>query len=171
VSSFRAYASDGDGPIAASTDFNSSARANHLPKVVLLVEDNPGDARLAREAFNATPGAVAERIHLYEASDGAAAMAYLRREGAPRPDIILIDINLPRMSGLELLAEIKEDADLKVIPVIVLSSSDAPRDLQKSYRLGANCYFKKPSEWDEFVSIAKAIKDFWLIQARLPASG
>jgi two-component system, chemotaxis family, response regulator Rcp1 len=146
-----------------------------LPKVVLLVEDNPGDARLAREALRATPGAVAERIHLYEASDGATAMAYLRREGsharAPRPDIILIDINLPRMSGLELLAEIKEDADLKVIPVIVLSSSDAPRDLQKSYRLGANCYFKKPSEWDEFVSIAKAIKDFWLIQARLPASG
>ena len=110
-------------------DFNSSARANQLPKEVLLIEHNLGDARLAREAFRAPPGAVAESIHLYEAPDGATALAYLRRQGpytrAPRPDIILLDLNLPRMSGLELLAQIKQDADLKVIPVIVLSSSDA----------------------------------------------
>ena len=99
----------------------------------------------------------------------------MRRQGphaqAPRPDIILLDLNLPRMSGLELLAQIKQDADLKVIPVIVLSSSEAPSDVLDSYRLGANCYFKKPNEWDEFVSIAKAIKDFWLSMVSLPARG
>jgi len=109
---------------------------------------------------------------LYEAPDGADALAFLRREGshaqASRPDIILLDLNLPGMSGLELLTKIKEDARLRMIPVIVLSSSEADADVIMSYRLGANCYFKKPSEWDEFVDIAKAIKDFWLHIVRLP---
>jgi CheY-like chemotaxis protein len=102
-------------------------------------------------------------------------LAFLRREGsharAPRPDIILLDLNLPRMSGLELLAQIKEDADLKLIPVVVLSSSEAAADVLNSYRLGANCYFKKPSEWDGFETIARDIKDFWLGKVRLTKNG
>jgi two-component system, chemotaxis family, response regulator Rcp1 len=139
---------------------------------VLLVEDNPGDARLAREAFRALDGGVAERVHVYEAPDGADALTFLRREGAharaARPDIILLDLNLLKMGGLELLAAIKRDARLRAIPVIVMSSSEAEADVLKSYRLGANCYFKKPAEWDEFVDIAKTIRDFWLTTVQLP---
>jgi two-component system, chemotaxis family, response regulator Rcp1 len=138
---------------------------------VLLIEDNPGDARLAQEAFRAAYGCI---IQLHVVSDGVEAMAFLRREGAhrgaPTPDLILLDLNLPKISGYEVLAQVKRDDSLKMIPVVVLSSSEAAADVVKSYRLHANCYFKKPAEWDAFYTIVRAIKDFWLSAVDLPSN-
>jgi CheY-like chemotaxis protein len=135
---------------------------------VLLVEDNPGDVRLAREAFRDVNGSI--RLHL--ASDGMEALAFLRRQGshlnAPRPDLILLDLNLPKMSGREVLAKIKEDSSLKTIPTIVLSSSEADADVLISYQLQANCYLRKPAQWDAFDSIIRSINTFWLTKAKLP---
>jgi CheY-like chemotaxis protein len=136
---------------------------------VLLVEDSPGDVRLTQEAFREANPAI--RLHV--ASDGVEAMAFLQREGAharsPRPDIILLDLNLPKMDGREVLARIKEDDKLKTIPVVILTTSDAEADITKSYQLQANCYLTKPVQLDQFESLVKSINEFWLTKARLPS--
>jgi len=139
-----------------------------MPIEVLLVEDSPGDVRLTREAFReANP-----TIHLHVASDGVEAMAFLRHEGAhtqvPRPDLILLDLNLPKMDGREVLAHIKEDASLKTIPTVILTTSVAEGDIAKSYELQANCYLNKPVQLDAFVNLVKSINDFWLTRVKLP---
>ena len=136
---------------------------------VLLVEDSPGDVRLTREAFrDAANGA----IHLHVASDGVEAMAFLRQEGvhasAPRPDFILLDLNLPKMDGREVLSLIKADDDLKTIPTVILTTSESEADIAKSYELQANCYLSKPVQLDAFESLVRSINDFWLIKAKLP---
>ena len=141
-----------------------------MPIEVLLVEDNPGDVRLTQEAFlDANPS-----VHLQIASDGVEAMAILRREGphskAPRPDLVLLDLNLPKMDGREVLAQIKKDEDLKTIPTVILTTSDAEGDIAKSYRLQANCYLTKPVQLNTFEALVKSINDFWLTKARLPQS-
>jgi two-component system, chemotaxis family, response regulator Rcp1 len=135
---------------------------------VLLVEDSPGDVRLTQEAFRDANIS----INLHVASDGVEAMSFLRREGiyvrAPRPDIILLDLNLPKMDGREVLAHIKENADLKKIPTVILTTSDAEVDIVKSYQLQANCYLSKPVQLDAFENIVKSINDFWLTKVKLP---
>jgi len=138
------------------------------PIEVLLVEDNPGDVRLTREAFRD----VNRDIRLHLASDGVEAMAFLKREGihadTPRPDLILLDLNLSKMDGRKLLAFIKQDAGLKMIPTIVLSSSETEADILISYQLHANCYIRKPTQWDAFDGIVRGINAFWLNKVRLP---
>ncbi|WP_184263827.1 response regulator [Novispirillum itersonii] len=134
---------------------------------ILLVEDNPGDARLAAEAFK--EGTIP--THLHVASDGIEAMAFLRRQGrhesAPRPDLILLDLNLPRKDGREVLAEIKEDPALRRIPVIVLTTSQAESDVSRAYDLHANCYIVKPVDFDRFIDVVKGIEDFWCSLVKL----
>jgi CheY-like chemotaxis protein len=135
---------------------------------VLLVEDSSGDVRLTQEAFrDANPS-----IQLHVANDGVEAMAFLRREGANvhalRPDLILLDLNLPRMDGREVLAHIKEDESLKTIPTVILTTSEAEVDIVKSYQLQANCYLTKPVQFDAFESLVKSINDFWLTKVKLP---
>jgi two-component system, chemotaxis family, response regulator Rcp1 len=137
------------------------------PIEVLLVEDSLGDVRLMREVFRDA----GHTIRLHVATDGVEAMAFLRREGAradaPRPDIILLDLNLPRMDGREVLAQIKGDDDLKTIPTIILTTSDAEADILKSYQLQANCYLTKPVQLDAFESVVKSINEFWLTKVKL----
>ncbi|MGA3122183.1 MAG: response regulator [Polyangiaceae bacterium] len=137
---------------------------------VLLVEDSPGDVRLTQEALRDSN----RLIHLHVAFDGVEAMAFLRRTGphgrAPRPDLILLDLNLPRMDGREVLALIKGDASLKTIPTIILTTSQAEADIVKSYQLQANCFLSKPVQLDAFDSLVRSINDFWLTKARLPQS-
>jgi chemotaxis family two-component system response regulator Rcp1 len=137
---------------------------------VLLVEDNPGDVRLTLEAFAEADPSVALQI----AIDGREAMAILRREGvhahAPRPDLILLDLNLPKMDGREVLAQIKADDSLKLIPIVVLTTSDDDVDVRQSYKLRANCYLRKPVELHLFEDLVKSIWDFWLTKASLPQS-
>ena len=135
---------------------------------VLLVEDSPGDVRLTQEAFHeANPN-----VHLHIACDGVEAMAFLRRDGthasSPRPDLILLDLNLPKMDGREVLAHIKKDEDLKTIPTVILTTSDAEGDIAKSYQLQANCYLTKPVQLTAFESLVKSVNDFWLTKAKLP---
>ena len=135
---------------------------------VLLVEDSPGDVRLTQEAFRvANPS-----IHLNVAADGVEAMAFLRNEGlralAPRPDFILLDLNLPKMDGRQVLARIKEDPGLKTIPTVILTTSEAEADIAKSYQLQANCYLCKPVQLDAFEALVRSINDFWLTTAKLP---
>jgi CheY-like chemotaxis protein len=136
-------------------------------KEVLLVEDSPGDVRLTREAFRDFDRTV--RLHV--AMDGVDAMAFLKREGvharAPRPDFILLDLNLPKMDGREVLACIKKDESLKTIPTIILTTSDAEIDVAKSYQLQANCYLVKPVQLDEFENLIKSVSDFWLTKVKL----
>ena len=139
-----------------------------MPIDVLLVEDNPGDVRLTQEAFqDANPS-----VHLHVASDGVEAMAFLRREGAhakaPRPDLVLLDLNLPKMDGREVLAHIKKDEGLKTIPTVILTTSDAEADISKSYQLQANCYLTKPVQLSTFEALVKSVNDFWLTKAKLP---
>ena len=138
------------------------------PIQVLLVEDSPGDVRLTREALRDANRA----ILLHVAFDGVQAMAFLRREGthvdAPRPDLILLDLNLPRMDGREVLALIKEDDNLKTIPTVILTTSDSEADITTSYQLHANCYLRKPVQLDEFEALVKSINDFWLTKVVLP---
>jgi CheY-like chemotaxis protein len=135
---------------------------------ILLVEDSPGDVRLTQEAFRE----VNPLIHMTVASDGADGMAFLRHEGmyvnAPRPDLILLDLNLPKMDGREVLARIKGDASLRMIPTVILTTSDADADIAKSYQLQANCYLCKPAQLAAFESLVKSINDFWLTKAKLP---
>jgi CheY-like chemotaxis protein len=138
------------------------------PIELLLVEDNPGDVRLTQEAFRHAHSAV----HLHVARDGVEAMAFLRREEphvhALRPNLVLLDLNLPRMDGREVLAEIKADDNLKTIPIVILTTSDAEVDILKSYQLHANCYLTKPVQFDAFESVVKSINDFWLTKVKLP---
>jgi chemotaxis family two-component system response regulator Rcp1 len=135
---------------------------------LLLVEDSPGDVRLTQEAFRDAN----RSIHLHVVSDGIEAMAYLRQQGdyehAPRPDLILLDLNLPRMDGRMVLAEIKEDGGLTTIPTIVLTTSEAEGDILTCYQLRANAYISKPVQLDVFEDLVKSINDFWLTKATLP---
>jgi chemotaxis family two-component system response regulator Rcp1 len=139
-----------------------------MPIEVLLVEDSPGDVRLTQEAFREAN----RSVHLHVAADGVEAMAFLRHEGthlqAPRPDLILLDLNLPKMDGREVLALIKKDESLKTIPTIVLTTSEAEADIARSYQLQANCYLSKPVQLDAFEALVKSINDFWLIKCKLP---
>jgi two-component system, chemotaxis family, response regulator Rcp1 len=137
---------------------------------ILLVEDNPGDVRLTQEALK--EGGVVNRLSV--AGDGVEALAFLRREGrhaaAMRPDVILLDLNLPRMSGQEVLAEIKVDAALLCIPVVVLTSSEDSTDVRRSYDLHANCYITKPADLNQYIQIVQSIQGFWLDLVRLPSA-
>jgi CheY-like chemotaxis protein len=139
-----------------------------MPIEILLVEDSSGDVRLTQEAFRDAN----MLIQLHVASDGVEAMAFLRREGAyshaARPDLVLLDLNLPKMDGREVLAQIKGDDDLKTIPTIILTTSDAEADIWRSYQLQANCYLSKPVRFDAFESLVKSINDFWLTKVKLP---
>jgi CheY-like chemotaxis protein len=138
---------------------------------ILLVEDNPGDVRLTREALK--EGRVLNNLHV--AGDGVVALEYLRREGkfanAPTPDLIFLDLNLPRMDGRELLSVIKTDPDLRRIPVVILTTSKAEEDILKTYNLHANCYITKPVDLDQFVTVIKSVEDFWFTIVKLPTSG
>lgn len=138
---------------------------------ILMVEDNPGDVRLTQEALK--EGKMRNKMHVVE--DGVEALAFLRREGqyadAPRPDLILLDLNLPRRNGREVLAEIKEDPDLRRIPVVILTISQAEEDIFKTYDLHANCYITKPVDLDQFIKVVKSIEDFWLTIVKLPPNG
>lgn len=135
---------------------------------ILLVEDNPGDVRLTKEALKEAK--VGNNLHVVE--DGVAAMQFLNREGefneVPRPDLILLDLNLPKKDGREVLEEIKADDSLKTIPVVVLTTSHAEEDIVRSYNLHANCYVTKPVDLDQFIRIVKSIEDFWLTIVKLP---
>jgi CheY-like chemotaxis protein len=135
---------------------------------ILLVEDNPGDVDLAREGL--AEGKL--RIKLHVVTDGEEAMAFLRRQGvysdAPLPDLILLDLNLPRKDGREVLSEVKADKELSTIPVVVLTSSKSEEDIIKSYHLHANCYIAKPITFHEFVKVVKLIEEFWFTIVTLP---
>jgi CheY-like chemotaxis protein len=141
------------------------------PVDVLLVEDNPGDVRLTREALKDAKLA----INLHVAEDGEEAMAFLRHEGAyalkPRPDLVLLDLNLPKKDGKEVLSDIKNDSDLRRIPVVVVTTSKAEEDIIKSYDLHANCYVTKPLDLDQFVTVVHSIEQFWLTIVKLPVDG
>jgi len=138
------------------------------PVEILLVEDNPGDVRLTQEALK--EGKVYNNLHW--AKDGVEALEFLKRQGkhakAPRPDIILLDLNLPKKDGREVLAVIKNDADLKHIPVVVLTTSEAEEDVLKSYSLHANCYVTKPVDLEKFIQVVQSIDRFWLTVVTLP---
>jgi len=141
------------------------------PIEILLVEDNPGDVDLAREALEG--GKVRNTLHVV--GDGEAALAFLRRQGqyasAPRPGLVLLDLNLPKKNGREVLAEIKADEDLKRIPVVVLTTSKSEEDILRSYNLHANCYITKPIDLNQFIKVVHAIEDFWLTIVQLPPDG
>jgi len=138
------------------------------PIEILLVEDSPSDVDLTREALEDT------KVHnnLSVVGDGAEALAFLRRQGqyadAPHPDLILLDLNLPKMGGREVLAEIKNDPELRRIPVVVLTTSAAEQDIVESYNLHANCYVKKPVDLDAFIQVVRSIDNFWLAIVKLP---
>lgn len=139
------------------------------PVEVLLVEDSLGDVRLTEEALK--EGKV--RNNLNVVMDGVEAMAYLRREGkytqATRPDLVLLDLNMPKKDGREVLAEMKSDEGLRRIPVVILTTSEAEQDILKTYDLHANCYITKPVDLDQFISLVKSVEDFWLTIVKLPA--
>ena len=138
------------------------------PIEILMVEDSPSDAQLTIEALHAAK--IANRLHHVE--DGVAALQFLRQQGpyadAPRPDLILLDLNLPRKDGREVLEELKRDPDLKVIPVVVLTTSRSEQDVLRSYQLHANCYITKPVDFTQFMEVVKAIESFWLTIVTLP---
>jgi two-component system, chemotaxis family, response regulator Rcp1 len=140
------------------------------PIEILLVEDNPDDAALTQETLR--EGRIRNHVSLVE--DGVEALAFLRREApfgdAPRPDLILLDLQLPRKNGREVLAEIKGDPSLKRIPVVIMTTSSAERDIFESYNLHANCYVTKPIELDEFIAAIRKIEQFWLTIVKLPAA-
>ena len=141
---------------------------NTEPIKILLVEDNPGDARLAVEALKDSK----IRNNLYHVEDGVEAMGFLHREeryaDVPLPDLILLDLNLPRKDGREVLEEIKDNPALKLIPVVVLTTSEAERDLVRTYGLHANAYVVKPIDLDRFIEVVRAIEDFWFSIVKLP---
>ena len=143
-----------------------STRAS--PVEILLVEDNPGDVRLTKEALK--EGKVYSNLHW--AKDGVEALEFLRRQGkfaaAPRPDIILLDLNLPKKDGREVLSEIKNDENLKRIPVVILTTSKAEEDVLRSYQLHANCYVTKPVDLEKFIGVVESIDKFWLTVVTLP---
>lgn len=145
-----------------------SSQAFGRPVEILLVEDNPGDVRLTQESFKESK--VRNTLHVVR--DGVEALAFLRGGGeyadAPRPDLVLLDLNLPKKDGREVLAEIKEDPDLKRIPVVVLTISKAEEDILRSYNLHANCYITKPVDLEQFLGVVKAIDEFWFTIVKLP---
>ena len=145
-----------------------SRRTGGRPVEILLVEDNPGDVRLTIEALK--EGRL--RSHVTVASDGEEALAVLRREGrhalAARPDLILLDLNLPRKSGREVLAEVKQDPDLRRIPVVIMTSSDDEKDILAAYNLYVNCYVTKPVDLDQFITVVRSIENFWFTIVKLP---
>jgi two-component system, chemotaxis family, response regulator Rcp1 len=138
------------------------------PLEVLLVEDNPGDVRLTREALK--EGKVRNNLHVV--ADGVEAIAFLKKQGpfagAVRPDVILLDLNLPRKDGREVLEEIKADASLRHIPVVILTSSQAEQDIVRAYDLHANCYVTKPVDFEQFITVVRSIEDFWFTIVKLP---
>jgi CheY-like chemotaxis protein len=138
------------------------------PIDILLIEDNPGDARLTQEALR--EGRVRNRLS--HVIDGVEAMAFVRREppfaDAPRPDLILLDLNLPRKDGREVLAELKADPRLRLIPVVVLTTSEAEQDILRAYELHGNCYITKPVDLEKFLHIVRAVENFWLAIVKLP---
>jgi CheY-like chemotaxis protein len=138
------------------------------PIEILLVEDNPGDVRLAREALKESK--VTNNVHVVE--DGEAAMEFLRKQNkyqnVPRPDLVLLDLNLPKKDGREVLAEIKADDDLKRIPVVMLTISKAEEDIIRAYDLHVNCYITKPIDLDQFMKVVRTVEDFWLTIVKLP---
>ncbi len=140
------------------------------PIDILLVEDNPGDARLAKEALNDSK----LKNNLFIVSDGVEAMSFLRKEGKyaqmPTPDLILLDLNLPKKDGREVLKEIKEDDKFKRIPVVILTMSRAEEDVLASYNLHANCFISKPIDLNQFLKVVHSIEDFWLTIVKLPQS-
>jgi CheY-like chemotaxis protein len=135
---------------------------------ILLVEDNPGDARLAKEALKESK----MLNNLYIVDDGVEAMDFLYKKGEyssmPRPDLVILDLNLPRKDGREVLAEIKNDNDLKTIPVVILTISQAEEDILKTYNLHANCFISKPIDLEQFIKVVRSIEDFWLTIVKLP---
>lgn len=146
---------------------------NGKPAIILLVEDNPADQEITRRALENA------KVHneLYIANDGVEALHYLRRQGkfadineSPRPDIILLDIDMPRMDGKQLLQVIKTDNDFKAIPVVMLTTSDHERDILETYHLGANAYITKPMELEKFIGVIKDFENFWLVLVNLPKS-
>jgi len=145
-----------------------ATQTRERPIEILLVEDNPGDVRLTREALR--EGKVWNNLNV--TGDGVAAMRFLRREGvhdvAPRPDLILLDLNLPKKDGRQVLEEIKLDTDLRRIPVVILTTSKAEEDVLRSYNLHANCYVTKPVDLEQFMSVVASIEDFWLCIVKLP---
>jgi chemotaxis family two-component system response regulator Rcp1 len=138
------------------------------PIDILLVEDNPGDVRLITETFQ--EGKISNRLSVVE--DGVEALAFLRRQSpydaAPRPDIILLDLSLPRKSGQELLAEIKQDPELKRTPVVVITSSEAEKDILEAYNNHVNCYLTKPLVLEQFMAVVRSVEEFWLAVVKLP---
>jgi two-component system, chemotaxis family, response regulator Rcp1 len=145
-----------------------SEAAGAQPIDILLVEDNPGDVRLLTETFR--EGKISNRLTVIE--DGVEALAFLRGEGAygsaPRPDLILLDLSLPRKDGQEVLAEIKQDADLRRIPVVVITSSQAEKDILQAYDNHANCYLTKPVDLGQFMGVVRSVEEFWLSIVKLP---
>lgn len=142
------------------------------PVVILMVEDNPTDVLIAREGF---VGATRMLNTLHVADDGIEAIEFLNQRGkyagAPRPDLIVLDLNMPRMNGQEVLAEIKADENLKTIPVVILSTSKSADDIGKAYGLHANCFISKPVDFDEFTEVVQRIQDFWFSLVTLPSEG
>lgn len=138
---------------------------------ILLVEDNPGDARLVQKAFEL--GRLANKI--YHVSDGESALKFLRKEepysDAPRPDIILLDLNMPGLDGREVLAQVKSDPDLLTIPIIIMTTSSAEQDILESYKLHVNCYITKPVQVQDFINVVKTIDEFWIGVVCLPKRG
>ena len=147
-----------------------SDRSTVRPREILLIEDSPSDADLAREALG--QGKILNNLHFVE--DGVEAMKFLRRKEpylrVPRPDLILLDLNLPKKSGVEVLREIKTDQILKLIPVVILSTSAAQEDIIKAYSLHANCYITKPVDFVEFTKVIRLIEEFWLAVVQLPVN-
>jgi two-component system response regulator len=143
----------------------------YYPIEVLLVEDDPGDVLLTREAFEHNK--VSNRLHVV--NDGEQAMDFLRGEGAyvgvPRPDLVLLDLNLPRKDGREVLEEVKNDPELRTIPVVILTTSEAEEDILRSYRLHANAYVSKPVDFDQFIRVVRQIDDFFVTVVKLPRTG
>ncbi len=147
-----------------------SDRSSVRPREILLIEDSPSDADLAREALG--QGKILNNLHFVE--DGVEAMKFLRRKEpylrVPRPDLILLDLNLPKKTGVEVLAEIKTDQSLKLIPVVILSTSAAQQDIIQSYSLHANCYITKPVDFVQFTKVIRLIEEFWLAVVQLPVN-
>lgn len=151
-----------------TTHLRLTEHANIKPVEILLVEDEPGDAYLTQEALKSAK--ILNRVHLVE--DGVEALAFLKRAGGyasvPRPDLVLLDLNLPRKDGREVLAEIKQDPSLALIPVVVMTTSKADEDILRSYKLHANCYVNKPVDLSQFMTVIRATQEFWLTIVRLP---
>jgi len=161
-------AHDSSGTRTLSSPMMNATR-DHMIEI-LLVEDSPDDADLTVDALR--DGRV--RNHISVVEDGVEAMAFLRREGkharAPRPDLILLDLNLPRKNGFEVLTEIKEDPDLRRIPVVIMTTSEDEKYVLKAYNLRANCYVTKPVDVEQFIRVVRSIEDFWLTIVKLPAA-